>query len=389
MSTFDLQAAIDAQISADGLGGIVDLPPGVIPVSETINIQQVRGLVIRGQAAIVTDLSWEGPADRAMFRFNRTQGTILERLSITARTNPLLEGVRIEQGAVDYSDPKHRRDLTSSLMTARDLIFRGQGALGTAIRVYLSSVEADAKNDHHRFERLRIADCTYAGLVLEGRNAKAIHLDQVVVSSRISDVEGCQFGVLTVANMCPTEMRPDGKPGPIGDPKVNDGEPVFNHGASFTAIGGQLAGNRLANVYIGDRNEALVLQGIYSEKSARWLVVPDYGPGAAGAFPVKMIGCSYSKNQNTPSDLEIVQFYADGPLEIDTCSFGQRARGEQLRIRYQPNVKPGTFSMRNSAISNDGDGNVFVGEVPTNCDYPMVNRGYRGGKLVQLGIGKA
>jgi hypothetical protein len=44
--------------------------------------------------------------------------------------------------------------------------------------------------------------------------------------------------------------------------------------------------------------------------------------------------------------------------------------------------------MRNSAISNDGDGNVFAGDVPNNCDYPMVNRGYRGGKLAQLGIGK-
>jgi hypothetical protein len=389
MATFDLQAAIDAQISAGGLGGIVDLPSGEIPVSDTINVQQVRGLVIRGRAPIVTDLRWEGPSDRPMFRFNRTQGTILERLSITPRTaNPLLEGVRIEQGAIDNSNPKHWPDLTSSLMTARNAIFRGQGALGIAIRVYLHSVQDDAKNDHHRFERLRIAGCTYAGLVLEGRNAKAIHLDQVVMSSTIADVEVCQYGVLTVANMCPTSMMADGKPGPIGDPRVNDQKPVYNHGASFTAIGGQLAGNRLANVYLGDRNEALVLQAIYSEKSARWLVVPEYGQGSAGAFPVKMIGCSYSTNRNTPSDLEIVQFYADGPFEIDTCNFGQRAKGEQLRIRYAPNVKPGTFSMRNSAISNDGDGNVFVGDVPNNCDYPMVNRGYRGGKLMQLGIGK-
>jgi hypothetical protein len=390
MANLDVQAEIDAQISAGGLGGIVDLPSGEITVSDTINVQQVRGLVIRGRAAIVTDLKWEGPSDRPMFRFNRTQGTILERLSITARqAYPLLEGVRIEQGTIDNSDANHWPDLTSSLMTARDVIFRGQGALGIAIRVYLHSLEDDAKNDHHRFERLQISGCTYAGLVLEGRNAKAIHLDQVVMSGTISDAEVCRYGVLTVANMCPTSMMADGKPGPIGDARVNDGKPVFNHGASFIAIGGQLAGNTLANVYIGDRNDELVLQGIYSEKSGRWLVVPDYEQGSVGAFPVKMISCRYSKNRNTPSDLEIVQFYADGPLEIDTCRFGQRTPGEQLRIRYAPNVKPGTFSMRNSAISNDGDGNVFVGEVPTNCDYPMVNRGYRGGKLVQLGIGKA
>jgi hypothetical protein len=150
MADFDLQSEIDAQISAGGRGGIVDLPSEEIPVSDTINVQQVRGLVIRGQAPIVTDLRWEGPSDRPMFRFNRTQGTILEGLSITARkANPLLEGVRIEQGAIDNSDPKHWPDLMSSLMTARDVIFRGQGALGIAIRVYLHSVEDDAKNDHH------------------------------------------------------------------------------------------------------------------------------------------------------------------------------------------------------------------------------------------------
>jgi hypothetical protein len=389
MATFNLQAEIDAQISAGGLGGTVEVPSGEIRVSNTINIQQVRGLVIRGKGAIATDLNWVGPRDLPMFRFNRTQGCFLERVSITARkANPLLEGVRIEQGDLDNSDPKHWANLTSSLMTVRDVIFRGRGALGIAIRVHLFRVEDDAKNDHHRFERLQISGCTYAGLVLEGRNAKALHLDQVVMSGTISDVEICRYGVLTVANMSPTSLMADGNPGTIGDPAVNGGKPVYNHGASFTVIGGQMAGNTVANVYIGDRNEALVLQGIYSEKSARWLVVPDYEVGSAGAFPVKLIGCSYTKNRNTPTDLEVVQFFADGPLEIDTCSFGQRNPGEQLRIRYEPNVKPGTFSMRNSAISNDGDGNVFVGDVPNNGDYPVVNRGYRAGKLAQLGIGK-
>jgi hypothetical protein len=389
MASLNLQAEIDAQITAGGFGGIVELPPGQIQISDTINIQQVRGLVIRGKGAIATDMSWVGPRDLPMFRFNRTQGCFLERVSITAKkASPLLEGVRIEHGALDNSNPKHWANLASSLLTVRDVIFRGQGGLGIAIRVHLFRVEDDAKNDHHRFERLQISGCTYAGLVLEGRNAKALHLDQIVMSGTISDVEVCRYGILTVANMCPTSMMADGSPGTIGDPAVNGGEPVHNHGASFTAIGGQMAGNTVANIFIGDRNDELVLQGIYSEKSARWLVVPDYGQGSVGAFPVKLVGCRYSKNDNTPDDLEIIQFYADGPLEIDSCRFGQRNPGEQLRIRYAPMVSPGTFSMRNSAISNDGDGNVFVGDAPNNSDYQVVNRGYRAGELAQLGIGK-
>jgi hypothetical protein len=402
---FDLQAQIDAEITDGGIGGIVDVPRGEIEVTETINVQQVRGLVIRGQGAVATELVWAGPPDVPMFWFNRTQGCFIERVSIRPGSrNPLLEGVRIEQGALDDSNPKHAQGLDSSLMTVRDVIFRGQARLGTAIRVYLNKDGAnqkndhdvepdkevgDKKNDHHRFERLQISGCTYAGLVLEGRNAKALHLDQVVMMGTVKGVEVCQYGVLTVANKSPISMRADGTPGPIGDPDVNGGKPVFNKGASFTAIGGQMAGNREANVYIGARNDELVLQGIYSEKSARWLVVPDYkAEGSVGAFPVKMVGCRYTVNPNTPEDGIIVVFCADGPLEIDTCSFGQRQEGEQLRICYNPKVPPGTFSMRNSAISNDGDGNVFVCEAPSNQDYQVVNRGYRHNRLGQLGVAK-
>jgi hypothetical protein len=133
MGTFNLQAEIDAQITAGGLGGIVDLPTGEIPISNTINIQQVRGLVIRGKGAIATDLRWVGTGDLPMFRFNRTQGCFLERVSITARTgSPLLEGLRIEHGAVDNSNPKHWANLASSLLTVRDVIFRGQATTASS-----------------------------------------------------------------------------------------------------------------------------------------------------------------------------------------------------------------------------------------------------------------
>jgi hypothetical protein len=394
MAVFNLQAAIDALVAARGIGGVVDVPRGQFLISTTIDVQQVRGLIIRGQGAIATDLRWVGPPNLPMFRFGRTQGCYLEHVSISARkTAPLLEGVRIEQGPSDRKRPM--RTLNSSLMTVRDVVFSGQGALGTAIRVYLAKNGPDAKNDHHRFERLSIRGCTYAGMVLEGRNAKALHLDQVVMAGgRTAADTGagsnavCQYGVLTVANMSPMSMNSNGSPGPIGDPEVNGGEPLYDHGASFTAIGGQMAGNKVANVYIGDRNDELVLQGIYSEKSGRWLVVPRYGQGAAGAFPVKMVGCRYSANKNTPRDREIIQFLADGPLEIDTCRFGQRNPGEQLRIRYVPNIAPGSFSMRNSSISNDGDGNVFVAEPPSNADYQVINRGYRNNQHARLGIAK-
>jgi hypothetical protein len=54
MPTFNLQAAIDAQVA--GGGGVVEVPPGMIEIPTTISITQVRGIVIRGQGAIATDL---------------------------------------------------------------------------------------------------------------------------------------------------------------------------------------------------------------------------------------------------------------------------------------------------------------------------------------------
>jgi hypothetical protein len=88
-------------------------------------------LPFRGQGAVATDLVWVGPPDVPMFRFNRTQGCFLERVSIrSVRGTPLLEGVRIEQGALDDHNPKHARGLDSSLLTVRDVVFRGRAALG-------------------------------------------------------------------------------------------------------------------------------------------------------------------------------------------------------------------------------------------------------------------
>jgi hypothetical protein len=184
MAVFNFQAAIDAQVAAGG--GVVDVPAGTTHVPTTIEIAQVRGLIIRGQGAIASDLRWAGPPNEPMFLFRRTQGCYLEHVSISARENaPLLEGVRIEQGPSDRKKPM--AGLSSSLMTVRDVIFSGRGVLGTAIRVHLENIDRDVKNDHHRFERIQIRGCRHAGLVLEGRNAKALHLDQVVMAGFAAD----------------------------------------------------------------------------------------------------------------------------------------------------------------------------------------------------------
>jgi hypothetical protein len=337
-----------------------------------------------------------------MFTINRSQGCYLEKFSITARlSNPLLEGVRIEQGILDDANPKHWPGLTSSLNTVRDVAFRGQARLGTCVRVRLYDHGNDEKNDHHRFERLQCSGYTYAAFVLEGRNAKAITLDQVQTTSTVRPQEDTgetrrgYWGVLTIANASPMQinadgtvpLREDGTMLAIGDPRVDSGDVVYNKGASFFVQGGQFAGNRGANFAIGDRNDALVISGAYSEKSARMLWVPDYPAGVeggVGAFPVVVIGGRFSSiGDNVPADREAIQFDADtGLLTLIGFRLGHRVAGEQFRIRCKA-----VLVMYGCEVSNDGDGNVFTGQVPRNADYTTATFGYRAGKDTDLGLG--
>jgi len=260
-----------AYLKARSGGGTLLVPEGRYRLNETIVVSEVRGLVIHGHGAIATDFEWAGGLEGPMFEFNRTQGCYLEHVSITARrTHPLLEGVRIQQFPPGLNDPNGPK-LSSSLMTIRDVIFNGQGSMGTAVRVRCVDPEQDIKNDFHRFERLQISGCLHAGLVLEGRNAKEIDLRSIIIQGRADEDEPLlNYGVLTVANASPLEMTREGGLGPIGD-----GAPVYNHGAAFSWIGGCCIGTRIANVYIGDRNDTLLLKAIYCEKGSRWLVVPD------------------------------------------------------------------------------------------------------------------
>jgi hypothetical protein len=385
-----------AHLKARGGGGTLLVPQRRYRLSDKIVVSQMRGLVIQGQGAIATDFEWAGDVDRPMFEFNRTQGCYLEHVSITARrTHPLLEGVRIQQSREpDTSDPNWP-NLSSSLMTIRDTIFNGQGAMGTAIRVHCVDPTPghDIKNDFHRFERLQISGCLHAGLVLEGRNAKQLSLRDVVIQGRIGpeDATVLNYGVLTVANASPTKMeKTNGEVtlGPLGDPAINDGRPVYNHGAAFSWISGACMATRIANVYIGDRNDTLLLKAIYCEKGSRWLVVPDYDNGAAGAFPIELDSLRYTVNENTPADGEIIQVHSDS-LMITNCDFGARTAGEQIRIRFHPLHGPGAFVLQGNTITNAGDHNVFVAQPPDNPDYPVTNLGYDGTALVKLGPAKA
>lgn len=381
--TAELTGLISEIASSRGTGGRISLPKGRFNISSTVAVDQIFGLVIQGHGEMGTELNWTGGLTTPMFKFNRCQSVTLCDLTITAPSgHPLLEGVRIEQGTQN-DVASHWAGLDSSRVTCRNILIRGQSYMGTGFRVFLYDHNNDDKNDHHWFENVQVTGCRHAAFVLEGTNAKAVGIRRAVVIGTVGGSQILSYGVLTVANKCPLTMVSDGTLGTLGDPAVNGGTEVYNKGASFSWVGGQCAGTTVANAYVGSRNDPLLLEDIYSEKSARLLVVPSYGVGASGAMPISVRCCKFAMDL-AAVDNEIIQVYSD-MLTLTDNEFGARTAAQQVKIRFEPAITGGGFLCQGNTITNAGDGVVFVSQAPSNSEYTVTNRGYNGTNLANLG----
>jgi len=353
-----VQAWVDAAIGPGGLATKeVTLPAGRIPVPETVTVSNVYGLVIRGAAGPVgTELLWTGQDERPMWVLNRTQWVCLENFSIRANEDKkLLEGVRIQQGE-DVEGPNSWAGLDSSHATLDRIVFRGGGHLGTAVRVYVYG--DDIKNDYHRFSNVQCSGFTYAAFKLEGRNAKAIILDRCLIQS----VDG-EYGIDTVRGGAPPMV-----PGPLPPPKG-----TFNSGAQVFCYGINIVGVRCA-VRIGDRNGNFSIEGGYSEKCGRLLLVPAYGTGSGGPCAISIKDFRFALGE-TPAEVPIVECqggslsiidctlgsFRDGPITIDVTTSGSFrfegnfAAGGVIFTHHTPDGAPSEWGKKNR-IHKSGEG---------------------------------
>lgn len=365
-----VQDLVDSAIGSGGIAvGEVTLPAGTIEVSDTITLTNVYGLVIRGAAGpIGTELLWTGIGDRPMWIINRTQWVSLENFSIRASHTPLLEGVRVQQGT-DAGGPSRWPGLDSSLCTLDRIVFRGSGQLGTCVRVHRFPNNND-KNDHHTFRRVQCTGFTYAGFVLEGRNAKAIVLDDCLIQGR----NGARYGIDTVRDGAPFAVTGVPRPG------------IYNSGAQVFAYGIRIVGVTDA-VRIGDRNGNFSIEGGYSEDCARLLTVPHYEapPGAGGPCAITIRDFRFAI-EHMVSDGIIVDCQG-GSLAILDCTLGSFYRGKQVKIHV--NTK-GSFRFEGNFLTSDPEGDedpvVFTGSEPDGAasEWGRKNRVYRGAGMVPL-----
>jgi hypothetical protein len=259
--------------------------------------------------------------------------------------------------------------LDSSLCTLDRIVFRGRGQLGTGVRVHRFPNNND-KNDHHTFRRVQCTGFTYAGFVLEGRNAKAIILDDCLIQSR----HGGLYGIDTVR---------DGAPHAVGG-VPRDG--IYNRGAQVLAYGIRIVGVTNA-VRIGDRNGTFSIDGGYSEDCARLLTVPRYEepPGAGGPCAITIRGFRFAI-QHMVSDGVIVDCQG-GSLAILDCTLGSFDPGKQVKIHVSTR---GSFRFEGNFLTSDPVGEevpvVFTGAEPDGArsEWGRKNRVYRGAGMATL-----
>jgi len=350
-----VQELIEGQISKGGIGGGVSLPKGLFEIDDTLTIASVRGLRFGGQSPWATELRWVGPADRPMFDIDRSADILLEHFSITVGAGRELLAAAWIQNGQGRTGPKAAPGAQSSHVSWNNIRVVGDGNLVGGFHVKLFDVEKDIKNDHHSFDHVTVTGYTGTAFTLEGRNAKNLGFDRCHCLGLFRTRRIGQYAV-------DTSTHP-------------------NQGGAFVWNKGTAIGHDQADFKIGDRNDTIKIDGVSSEKSARILQMPDYGPGADTACPVLLENYRFGTGDrdNPPAaDGEVIQCEAAGPFSIIACKIGSGINRQQLRIRYAPCPEPGAFNFIGNAIANDGDGHIFTASEPT-MPYKEGNLGYRQG----------
>jgi hypothetical protein len=356
-----VQDLIESQISKGGIGGAVSLPKGVFEIDDTLTIASVRGLRFGGESPWATELRWVGPPDRPMFDIDRSTDILLEHFSITVGAGKELLAAAWIQNGNGRTGPKAAPGAQSSNVSWNNIRVIGDAKLKDGFRVKLFDPAKDVKNDHHSFDHVIVTGYRGTAFILEGRNAKDLGFDRCQCLGLFKRRRIGQYAV-------DTSSHP-------------------NQGGAFVWNKGSAIGHELADFKIGDRNDTIKIDGVSSEKSARILQMPDYGPGAELACPVMLANYRFGTGDpNNPpaTDGEVIRCEAAGPLSIVACRIGSAINRQQLRIYYSPDPPPGAFDFTGNAITNDGDGNIFPASPPS-MDYRPVNLGYRDRKWQPLG----
>jgi hypothetical protein len=344
-TTGAIQEAIDSERRPGGFGGRAELPAGTCVISKTLDLRGVAGMALLGQGAPTTNLRWRGDGTSPALLLDHTRHVRLEDFAITP-ARPLLAGVQIENGAGCNvsSRPPYCHQWASSQAVLRNLILHGEGRMTFGVHVALPDVTKDAKNDLHRFDAVAVSAYRDTAFRLDGRNAKGLTFTGCI----------CQG------------LRLDGTHQRVGQRCV-DSSGIRGHGSSFHWHGGTALGDRDVDFSLGDRTDPVLISGVYSEDSSRFLLARDTSsPGARKPFPVTVDGVRFGTGHGAlAKDGEVIRFYSSGPLTVRGSRWGsERGARARVRFRYLRGARPAAFVfMGNYTISTTSK--LFPANKPT------------------------
>jgi hypothetical protein len=286
-----LQAAIDATARPAGSGAIV-VPPGSYRLTDTLRVQNVRGLSFKGASPGGTRFHWAGPPDRPMFLLADTRDSVFAGFRIVASpVRPLHTGIRSENAPESLIPPTHNQ-FENVFMDGT-----AEGGLGYGFRIAVGG-GGDANNEFHDFIRCNVANYRIAYSIEHSQS----HTNRFYSCGFAGNGLG-EAGVRTV-----------------------DG--------SFYWYGGGGGGNRVADFLLGTPNVTVSIINGNFEASARLLATA--GPTGA-RWPILVQGVRFSADR-LHADGVMIDVQTPGPLTLIGNAFGESAAARTPHVRLTAHV---------------------------------------------------
>lgn len=328
----ELQALIDNATVLDPngrrWGGIVNLPPGVHEVDDTLRIHNVRGLRLVGYRSRII---WTGPPTKPVVSLAGAFQCSLEGVDIAAQNAS-------DSAAVLISNLPVRGDWITSQCRLIDV---SVPHFGTPPFKYGISVDSwalgggDQNNEHHLFERVTLSDYTDSGCYIRGGQAH-----QLVFRD-------CHFN---------SETR-DAKYGIYGA-----------YGNYWSWEGGSCSHHTEADFAAIDFTTRVMIRNFNGEHSRRFLITG--GPTGA-PLPIFVEGVRWDGAPG-PDDYAI-SYLSPGPLVLANSHI-MANNGNRLRVLSFPpaGMEGGSLSVRNCVLGQY-NGETAPLESPIRCSGQEVD----------------
>jgi hypothetical protein len=312
------------------------IAPGTYKLTSTVQLQNVRGLVIEG-AGGQTTFHWAGPRNVPMFHFANMRDSAVRDFHIqTNQTAPLQEGIRIDN--IGGMDPGHN--------TWENITMEGtNGGINVCFRE--PNGGKDENNDFQLFIKNRCSNYSGAAWSLEHSQA---------LSSYFIDNQcyGYQHGQACIAGNI------TGTAGAV---------------TNFYWHGGFGGFNAKADFYINSAQQGITIQDFSSEGSTRFLLTD--GPSAA-TLGITVDNLRWA-SANLTADGQFIVYKYPGPFVLRNSTWLGSDYKKPMKIAWIP-LRGGArqnFVIENSTLvgSNRTMNSVFTHQVPTRMEGFSVQNG--------------